>query len=306
MPKRLLDAALLTAGRAVNRDAVNLGPGYIRVSAAGPDEAEVFVYGDIGGWLDGVNADDFVREIAGIKADTISVRINSPGGVVFDGVAIYNALAQHAAKVVATVEGIAASIASVILMAADEIRIVEGAHIMVHRPWSFAIGDAEAMRKEADVLDSLEAGIIDIYEARTGAGRADLEAWVAGETWFDAKGAVANGFADTIIGAKGREKKLAHARSALLPLFNRAPLGLIAEPDEIPGIRKFERFLRDEEQLSHAQAKRIAAMARKHSPSYLPDPWSGGQGPRDEAAIIGALDGLAAHIKTISKNGGRQ
>lgn len=306
MPKQLFDAALLTASQAVNRGALNLGPGHVRVAAANSGEVEVFIYGDIGGWWEGVRAEELVKDIAAIEAETISVRINSPGGVVFDGIAIYNALARHSAKVVATVEGVAASIASVILMAADEIRVTEGAHIMVHRPWSFAAGDAETMRKEAAVLDKLEAGIIDLYEARTGASRDDLAAWVAAETWFSAKEAVESGFADTVVEAKGREKKAVHAQSAVLPLFNRAPAGLITDMDEIPEIRKFERFLRDEERLSHAQAKRISAMARKYSPGAPTASWLERHEPRDEAAIIGALNGLAARINILAKNGGRQ
>lgn len=302
MPKPLIDAALLAAGRAMNRAPAQLGPGHVRVAAEeGSKEAEVFVYGDIGGWWDGIQAQDFAKEIAGLDVETLNVRLNSPGGVVFDGVAIYNALAQHKAKVVATVEGIAASIASVILMAADEIRIVEGAHVMIHKPWSFTMGDAEAMRKEADILDKLEGGIIDIYEARTGADRKQLTDWVAAETWFSAKEAVDAGFADEMVPAKKKEKKAAHARSAMLPLFRHAPQDILPEDrNDGPAIREFERLLRDGEGLSNAQAKRVAALAARALPAGSRDEdQHQPPAPRDEGVRAAELNKLANHIRSL-------
>ncbi len=302
MPKPQIDAALLAAGRAMNRAPAALGPGHIRVAAAeGSKDAEVFVYGDIGGWWDGIQADEFAKEIAALDAETITVRLNSPGGVVFDGVAIYNALAQHKAKIVATVDGIAASIASVILMAADEIKIVEGAHVMIHKPWSLAMGDAEAMRKEADILDKLEAGIIDIYEARTGADRKQLADWVAAETWFSAKEAVDAGFADEVMPAKKKEKK-AHARSAMLPLFRHAPQDILPEDrHDGPAVRELERLLRDGEGLSNAQAKRVAAMASRAFPAASRDeePHQPPPNPRDEGVQAAELNKLANFIRSL-------
>lgn len=160
--------AAITAQR-MNRAA--LKPGRVRVNADVEGEAEILIYGDIGyGWYDeGITGESITKEIAAIDAETINVRINSGGGLVFEGLAIYNAIARHSAHIIMHVDSIAASIASVILMAGDEIRIAEGAQVMIHKPWSGTWGDANAMRKEADILDRLEAGIIDIYAARTGA-----------------------------------------------------------------------------------------------------------------------------------------
>jgi ATP-dependent protease ClpP protease subunit len=239
-----------------------LKPGRVRVNAdSGDDEAEILIYGDIGyGWYDaGITGETITKEIKEIDADTIHVRINSGGGLVFEGMAIYNALARHDAKIIMHVDSIAASIASVILMAGDEIHIAEGAHVMIHKPWSFAMGDASAFRKEAEILDKLEKGIIDIYEARTDAKRADLEKWVAAETWFTGQEAVDAGFADAMTPAKKKSKP---ANSAMFNLFKNAPRNLLAASDT-PEIRDFEVFLRDAEGLSQAQAKRIAAAMPK-------------------------------------------
>lgn len=245
--------------RRANRMA--LKPGRVRVNVSEDESrAEILIYGDIGGgWYDeGITGASIAKEIAAIDADTIDVRINSGGGLVFEGLAIYNAIARHSAKIVMHVDSIAASIASVILMAGDEIHIAEGAQVMIHKPWSGTWGDATAFRKEADILDKLEKGIIDIYEARTGADRADLEAWVGSETWFTGQEAVDAGFADSMTPAK---KKKA-ASSALFNLFKNAPQSLLASADT-PEIREFEAFLRDGEGLSNAQAKRIAAQVAR-------------------------------------------
>ncbi len=239
---------------------VALKPGSVRVNSAAGAEAEILIYGDIGGswWDEGITGESISKEIAAIDAEEINVRVNSGGGLVFEGLAIYNALARHSAKIIMHVDSIAASIASVILMAGDEIRISEGAQVMVHKPWSGLYGDANALRKEAEILDKLEGGIIDIYAARTGAKRADLESWVNSETWFTGQEAVDAGFADSMTPAK---KKKA-ASSALFNLFKNAPQSLLAAADA-PEIREFEAFLRDGEGLSNAQAKRIAAQAAR-------------------------------------------
>lgn len=248
------------SGSMQHMNRVALKPGRVRVNSDAGDEAEILIYGDIGGgwWDEGITGESISKEIAAIDADTIHVRVNSGGGLVFEGLAIYNALARHSAKIIMHVDSIAASIASVILMAGDEIHIAEGAQVMIHKPWSGTWGDAEAMRKEADILDKLEKGIIDIYAARTGADRADLEAWVGAETWFTGQEAVDAGFADSMTPAK---KKKA-ASSALFNLFRNTPSNLLASAGT-PEIREFETFLRDGEGLSNAQAKRIAAQAAR-------------------------------------------
>jgi ATP-dependent protease ClpP protease subunit len=266
-----------------------LGPGFVRVSAADDKtgEAEITVYGDIGGWWDGVNANDFVRDIEALDAyaDTVNVRINSPGGSVFDGIAMYNAIAQLKARTVGHVESLAASIASVVLMGCDERRIGEAANVMVHKPWTIIAGNADDLVKEAGVLNTLENGLVNIYAARTGAKREDIAAWLAAETWLLGQDAVDKGFADVMVPAKGKDGKkaaLTYARSAMLPLFRHTPKDLLPPESDVPEIRAFEALLRDAEGFSHTQAKRIAAMARVLN-----------TGPRDESRSIAAAPAAA-------------
>lgn len=290
--------------RYVNRMA--LKPGRVRVNAAGADgRPEVLIYGDIGGgwWDEGITAESIANEIAALDADEIDVRINSGGGLVFEGLAIYQTLARHSARIIVHIDSIAASIASVIAMAGDEIRISAGANLMIHKPWSGMWGDADAFRKEADVLDQLQVGLINIYEARTGAARADLEKWVNAETWLLGQAAVDAGFADVVVEAK---KKKA-AASAMLNHFKNTPGNLLASAGA-PEIREFEAFLRDGEGLSHAQAKRIAAAAmsranRDDTPEPPESTLRDGGAPADEqnAAARRLAEGIKQLTSTIKE-----
>jgi ATP-dependent Clp protease protease subunit len=282
-----------------------LKPGHVRINAdASGSEAEILIYGDIGGgwWDEGITGESITTQIADLDVDTINVRINSGGGLVFEGLAIYQALARHSSKIIVHIDSIAASIASVIAMAGDEIRISEGANLMIHKPWSGMWGDADAFRKEADVLDQLQAGLINIYEARTGAKRADLEAWVNAETWFLGQAAVDAGFADTMVQAK---KKKA-AASAMLNHFKNTPSNLLASASG-PEIREFEAFLRDGEGLSNAQAKRIAAamsrVNRDDPPEPSVKPLRDGGDPADEqnAAARRLAQGIKQLTSTIKE-----
>jgi ATP-dependent protease ClpP protease subunit len=219
MPKKLIDAALLTraASLPARRSIFDfmakmpaLADGrpdksWYRIvkNAKVPDEVDILIYDEISMW--GCNAAQFVTDLAEIEAKVINLRVNSPGGIVFDGLAIYQALAAHPAKIIAYVDGWAASIASVIIMAADEIKIGEAAQIMIHSPWSYVIGPADDMRKEADILDSLEAAIVDVYVARTGGNRKEIAGWVKDETWFKGQAAVDSGFADEVVPLKLKE-----------------------------------------------------------------------------------------------------
>jgi len=239
--------------------------GMWRVNRLSDEVADVFIYGDIGGWMDGLSANDFAREVVALEVGNLNVRLNSGGGSVFEGQAIYNTLSQHKAKVTVTIDGVAASIASVIAMAGDEIRITEGSHIMIHKPWSMAMGDAESMRKEAEVLDSLESGIIDIYSARTGKDRKKLTEWVSAETWFKGQAAVDAGFADSVIPAKRREN---YARSNIFNSFLHTPVDILEELCNIPHVRELERVLRDVEGFSQTQAKRIIALTQQTDYDY--------------------------------------
>lgn len=271
-----------------------MGFGSLRVNKVSDEIAEVFVYGDIGGWMDGVSADDFARELKSLKVTEITARINSGGGSVFEGQAIYNSLVNHPAKVNVVIDGIAASIASVIAMAGDNISITEGSHIMVHKPWSMAMGDANSMRKEAEVLDSLESGIIDIYAARTGKSRDQLEKWVANETWFKGSAAVDAGFADNVIPAKRKEN---FAKSNILNHYQHLPVDISENLCNTPHIRDVERVLRDVEGFSQSQAKRIIALMQQDYD------YRDGDGQREAALkLTEFLDKITNEVK----NGGER
>lgn len=168
---------------------------------AAADRAEVFIYEQIGEdwWTgEGVTAKAFAADLAALKVGHIDLRVNSPGGSVFDGQAIYNAIKRHPARVTAYIDGLAASIASVIVLAADEVVMADNALFMIHNPWGCAQGGADAMRQYADLLDKVRETILSVYRERTGLDDATLTAAMDAETWFTADEAQTFGFIDRI------------------------------------------------------------------------------------------------------------
>lgn len=164
--------------------------------------AEIMIYGDISTydwWGDEVTPQKFNDELKALgDVDEISVRINSNGGSVFAGVAIHSMLKRHSAKITVYVDGLAASIASVIAMAGDEIVMPNGSMLMIHNPWTIAMGNAKDFRKMADDLDAICSSMMDIYVARTGIDRDELTALLDAETWMSATQAVEKGFATRV------------------------------------------------------------------------------------------------------------
>ena len=136
-----------------------------------------------------------------IGAKDITVKINSPGGSVFEGFAIYNELRLHKAKVTVEVMGIAASAAAYIAMAGDDIRMGLGSFIMVHNAWGMVIGNRNDLAESITTLEQIDNAQIDIFEARTGLDRAKIEAFMDAETFLSAKEAVKNSFADSVMDA---------------------------------------------------------------------------------------------------------
>lgn len=146
----------------------------------------------------GVTAKRVSAALRQIGDRDVTVKINSPGGDMFEGVAIYNLLRGHKAKVTVEVLGWAASAASIIAMAGDEIRMGLGTFMMVHNAWGIVIGNRHDMRDAADLFDGFDSAIVDIYEARTGLERAELEKLMDAETFMGPSEAVKNGFADAV------------------------------------------------------------------------------------------------------------
>ena len=143
----------------------------------------------------------------------VTVRINSPGGDVMAGAEIYSALKEHSlnghGRVRVEITALAASAASVIAMAGDEIAMYPTSYMMIHNPWSIAIGDAKEMRKTARTLDVISEGLINAYQQRTGKGRDELKRMLENETWMSAGTAVEQGFADEVIGAGAGDAPIA-------------------------------------------------------------------------------------------------
>lgn len=169
---------------------------WFRIEAKSAGETDVSIYDEIGFF--GVTASQFTRELALISTPTINLHLNSPGGDVFDGIAIYNALKAHKATVNVVVDSIAASIASVIAMAGDTVTMSRGSMMMIHEPFALVIGDSREMRKAAESLDLMGDSIAEIYSARAGKTREDWRDAMAEETWYSADDAVKAGLADSV------------------------------------------------------------------------------------------------------------
>ena len=165
--------------------------------AAESTRADVYVYDTIGGFW-GMTADDFVRDVASLDVDEIVLHLNSPGGDVFEGVAMANVLRQHPARVTVMVDGLAASAGTVVAMAGDEIVMGVGSQMMIHDAWGFCVGNAADMAKTADMLATTSESIASTYAARTGGNAQDWRALMQAETWYTAEEAVTAGLADRI------------------------------------------------------------------------------------------------------------
>ena len=168
------------------------------IKAKANDTAEISIYDEIGFW--GVSAASFAQDLkdCGNNLKQINLHIHSPGGDVFDGIAIYNLLKNHPANVTVYIDGLAASMASVIAMAGNEIIMPENAMMMIHKPWGIQGGNAEDMRKYADLLDRVENTLIPAYASKTGKTPEELAEMLSAETWLNGKECVEQGFADKL------------------------------------------------------------------------------------------------------------
>lgn len=167
-----------------------------------PAAVELFIYGNIGDRWDenGVIAAELVRELSALDVEEITVRINSFGGSVTDGLAIYNALRRHRAAIAVHIDGVAISIASLIAMAGDTITMAENAQMMIHAPWTIAIGNSKEMREQADVLDRYARAMGSSYASKSTLSPDECLALLTDgqDHWYSAKEALAMGFADVV------------------------------------------------------------------------------------------------------------
>lgn len=264
------------------------------------DAVEMLIYDEIGFW--GITAKQVADELAQIEADTIHLRINSPGGDVFDGVAIHNALRAHPAQIITHIDGLAASIASVIALAGDEVRMAPNAFFMIHNPWGVTIGDAKLHRKMAGTLDKIaEGAIASTYMAKTGEALETVETWMDEETWFNASEAQEAGFADVV-----EEAAPAEARGALpfdLSIYQHVPAALhyeLPDPETLTQeqVREYQAILRDEG-FSHKEAATVLSGLKKLCQRDVGIPSSL---PRDDGGADLAPDAAVAVVQAILAN----
>jgi ATP-dependent Clp protease protease subunit len=168
----------------------------IRVETSG-EEATVYLYDVIDDWF-GISAQAFAEQLSGITAKTIHLRINSPGGDVFAARSMVTAIRGHQSKVVAHIDGLAASAASFVALAAAEVEMTQGAMLMIHQAWTIAYGNSDDFIALADLLEKIDASIVNDYERKTKQSRDQIQQWMAAETWFSADEAKAAGFVDSI------------------------------------------------------------------------------------------------------------
>ena len=193
------------------------------IKAKGKKKAEVYIYEDIGdGWLGGISAKVFADQLNALgDLDEINVRINSAGGSVFDGFAIYNTLLKNSATIIVDVDGLAASIASIIAMAGDEVNMSSNALMMIHDPWIVASGSAGDLRKQADLLDTVRGQLLATYVNRTNGDESVISGMMTEETWMTSEEALGHGFIDSIsdeikIAAKVDQTKFKNVPKALI------------------------------------------------------------------------------------------
>ena len=172
-------------------------------------DATLYLYGPIDSWGGpwGISAGEVAAALNALPAGTtdITLRINSPGGEVFEAVAIVNLLRDHNARITARVDGLAASAASFLAVAADELVMGGNTELMIHDAWGLAIGNADAMRSYADLLDSTSENIASMYDAKAGGGTAQWRDYMKAESWFTADEAVELGLADSVNTGKAEE-----------------------------------------------------------------------------------------------------
>jgi ATP-dependent Clp protease protease subunit len=160
-------------------------------------KASISIYSDIGDF--GMSARDFNEELMSLgRPQELQIRISSNGGDVATGFAIYNMLERHPANKIVTVDGLAASMASVIAMAGDEIVMPSNSQIMIHNPWGGVVGESDKIMSFGEALAQMRQSIADAYVKRSGMSEADIFAMMDRETWLTAQDAVTLGFADRV------------------------------------------------------------------------------------------------------------
>jgi ATP-dependent Clp endopeptidase proteolytic subunit ClpP len=213
-------------------------PEWYKIEASANDQAEILVY-DVIGWPYN-DAGDLVRYVNSLGDKDILVRLNTPGGDVFDGMAIFNSLANHKGKVTIRIEALAASMGSVLAMAGKEIQAYGNTMMMIHDPWTYMAGNQYELREMADLLEKISGNMLDVYTGRSKVGKREMKEIMKAETWYTAKEAKEKGFINTIL-----ETGKATKAQFDLTMYTNAPDGICSIEGRDLTEREIERALRD-------------------------------------------------------------
>lgn len=261
-------SAIVKAGNERKPDRKRPQTQWFSVVAKDAASADLAIYNEIGFW--GTTAADFKNALDAVSnVKTLNISINSPGGDVFDGFAIFNLLRAHKAEKIVTVDGLAASIASVIAMAGDKVKMPTASRMMIHNPWVGAVGDSAYLRDMADLLDELKSTMVAVYKSHAAAlSDGDIADMMDKTTWMGAEKAKEKGFIDEVIenlpvknsvsfGALANvpEEIMAHFKGATSPVIPAAAEPVI-DKLKIQPSQKESRM--DEEQRKAAEAKALA------------------------------------------------
>ena len=205
----------------------NLGAAQTYRIRAQADVADVYLYADIGGWF-GISAEQFIADLRALRGAPLRVHLNSPGGDVFDGLAIYNTLLSYPAPVETIVEGLAASIASIIALAGRPATMARASMLMIHEPWGLTVGTAQDMLDMAATLEKAGDVLADVYSQATGSGPDVVRDWMRAETWWTAAEALEAGLIQRIGDEAPAEAVAARARFDL-SAYRNVPRGLQIE-----------------------------------------------------------------------------
>lgn len=232
---------------------------------AGPqNEAEITIYDAIGAF--GITAEQFVTDLKQIDAERIRLRLNTPGGEIFDATAIYNALREHPAKIIAQIDGIAASAGSVIAMSGDEIRMADNSYMMIHNAHGGVMGDVNDVSSYASSLKKIDQTIAATYAKRTGKGADHYLELMAAETWFTAAEAKDEGLADVVFEA-------APAKATAKAHFDFKVYNKIPDPvRKLWGLPRLPKMIGPDEEVVQVPPQQINSPAPEDSRRSDPPP----------------------------------
>ncbi|MEU2510559.1 head maturation protease, ClpP-related [Streptomyces syringium] len=263
---------------------------WYRITNLGSQAAEVVIYDEIGYW--GVTAEDFMSELRGLDVSEITLRVNSPGGEIFDGIAIHNLLRSHRAHVTTYVDSLAASIASVIALAGDRVVMQPHSQMMIHDGSGLVVGNAADMREMADLLDRQSDNIAAVYAEKSGGTPQEWRERMRAETWYTAAEAVEAGLADEVAQPRQRPDegepadnswdlsifRYAGRAAAPAPVAASASPGSAPDPGPVPAVDSVAQVTAvepEDDHASHHPAEDDESGARGHDEPDTPTNYAG-------------------------------